>query len=245
MTLRRRLFWIRKRDSCNKNLAMLVDLIGPFRKQLPKSKINAKAVKHILVGHCTAELNDNTAAQINDLAARQVPQMAVIIRFVAVQAPEGSCCMIPKAGDHELCLTTPKNPVVHPLLCKQGPARVRTHKFMCSTLTRLLRKTGAHVDMERAIPQLYMLEADGTRITEAILDVVSSHPGGLCKFMVDVTIRAPHAARYEKADHIPGVAASAGESDKLEGHGLFVLPISLNELQGTEDHGLQCNNVLQ
>eukprot|EP00973_Karenia_brevis_P051371 7135816-Karenia_brevis.AAC.1 len=61
-----------------------------------------------------------------------------------------------------------------------------------------------------------MVERDGNHVTEAILDVVCSHPGSFTKAMVDVTIRAPHAATYVDADKIVGVAARSGETDKLE-----------------------------
>ena len=77
-----------------------------------------------------------------------------------------------------------------------------------------------------SVPSLYTVEADGCSVTEAILDVVASHPGGLCKAHVDVTIRAPHAVRYEHAYEIPGVAASAGEFEKLDRYGAQVLPLS-------------------
>ena len=72
----------------------------------------------------------------------------------------------------------------------------------------------------------YMVERDGSKVTEAILDVGSSHPGGLNKFYVDVTIRAPHAQRYQNTDSVPGVAAKGGESDKLEPYGAQVMPLS-------------------
>ena len=82
------------------------------------------------------------------------------------------------------------------------------------------------MDIERAGPQLYTVDRDGSKVTEAILDVVSSHPGGLSKFYIDITIRAPHAQRYEDTDKKPGVAAKGGEFDKLERYGHNVLPLS-------------------
>ena len=83
-------------------------------------------------------------------------------------------------------------------------------------MAKLLRETGAHVDIERAVPQLCMVEADGSKVTEAILNVVSSHPGGLCKSLLDITICAPHAERYTETDQVAGVAAKSGEVEKLE-----------------------------
>ena len=78
----------------------------------------------------------------------------------------------------------------------------------------------------KPVPQLYTVEPDGSKVTEAILDVVSSHPGGLHKSMLDITIRAPHAERYHRTDAIAGVACTAGENDKLERYGPTVMPVS-------------------
>ena len=69
-------------------------------------------------------------------------------------------------------------------------------------------------------------QPSNSRVTEAILDVVSSHPGGLSKTYVDVTIRAPHAERYANTDTLVGVAAAAGEFEKLERYGSSVSPLS-------------------
>eukprot|EP00973_Karenia_brevis_P019238 2636875-Karenia_brevis.AAC.1 len=162
----------------------------------------------------------------NDFFDNDHFRMGVDIRLGSVKVPDGAVCMMPKTGDNERCLTAMCNPVTHPLLCKKGPARQRPHRSVCHTLTRILRKNGAHVDMERAVPQLYMLESGTGRITEAILDVVSSFPGSFRQCMVDVTVRAPHAERYENSHILPGVAAAAGEQEKLERYGSLVTPLS-------------------
>ena len=70
------------------------------------------------------------------------------------------------------------------------------------------------------------MQADGSKVTEAILDVVSSYPVGLCKSFLDLTIRAPHAERYVETDRVAGVAAKAGEFEKLERYGSNVMPLS-------------------
>ena len=97
---------------------------------------------------------------------------------------------------------------------------------MCNTLATLLRKSKAHVDIERAVPQLYKVDRDSGHVTEAILDVVSNHPGGLSLTMVDVTVRSPHADRYAHTDRVPGVAATGGETDKADRYGPTVMPLS-------------------
>eukprot|EP00973_Karenia_brevis_P041529 5747730-Karenia_brevis.AAC.1 len=68
------------------------------------------------------------------------------------------------------------NPLVHPFVCKSGPARLGPHRSLCHTLARMLRKSGAHVDMESSVPQLYTYDEYGNCDSESILDDVSSHP---------------------------------------------------------------------
>jgi len=152
--------------------------------------------------------------------------MMLNLRLGAVEVPPGAVCMLAKRSDEEQCLVALDSPLTHPFLCKCGPARLRPHRAICHKLAHLLRRTGDHVDIERAVPQLYKVGDDGDAITEAILDVVSSHPGGLSKAYVDVTIRAPHATRYANTDKFVGIAAKGGETDKLERYGVEVLPLS-------------------
>ena len=152
-------------------------------------------------------------------------KIAALLRIGAIDVPEGAVCQIKKKNEQEECLHELTSPLVHPLLCKYGPARLRPHRSLCHALARLLRRAGGHVDIERAVPQLYTVEQEGSKITEAILDVVTSHPGGLNKSYVDISIRAPHAQRYKHTDRSPGVAAKGGESDKLSRYGADVLPL--------------------
>eukprot|EP00973_Karenia_brevis_P086311 11968980-Karenia_brevis.AAC.1 len=70
-----------------------------------------------------------------------------------------------------------------------------------------------------------MVETDGSTVTEAILDVVSSHPGGLRKSLVDVAIGTPHTAIYQDTERIPGAAATGGEFAKRERYGTHVMPL--------------------
>ena len=63
-----------------------------------------------------------------------------------------------------------------------------------TTLGGLLRNTGAHVDLERAIPELFTWH--GQRCTEAILDAAIRWPTSLHTTVVDITVRCPHASRY-------------------------------------------------
>ena len=87
-----------------------------------------------------------------------------------------------------------------------------------------LRRSGAYVDLERAIPALYKCADDGT-VTEAILDVVYSFPGGPVTRHLDVTVRCPFASAYKKTHENPAVAAQGGEDAKPLTLQVFLLVI--------------------
>ena len=93
-----------------------------------------------------------------------------------------------------------------------------------TTLGGLLRNTGAHVDLERAIPELFTWH--GQRCTEAILDAAIRWPTSLHTTVVDITVRCPHASRYGG-----GVTASptaAAEDEKHKRNGPQVTPIAFS-----------------
>ena len=56
----------------------------------------------------------------------------------------------------------------------------------------------------------------------AILDVVSWFPGVLQQLWIDVSVRCPHAERYNESASKPGVAAVAGEAEKTKRCGMAV-----------------------
>ena len=96
------------------------------------------------------------------------------MRMGALEAPDGTACQISKANG-DTCLHAISQPVVHPQLCKHGPARLRPHRSLVVKLTKLVQRTGLFADMERAVPSLYRRDAQGT-VQEAVLDVVISPP---------------------------------------------------------------------
>ena len=52
--------------------------------------------------------------------------------------------------------------------------------------------------------------------------------GGLyttARFLIDVTIRSPHASRYKSSATVAGVAAAAGAKEKKDRYGDTVLPL--------------------
>ena len=59
------------------------------------------------------------------------------------------------------------------------------------------------------------------------MDLVTFSPDSFSRFLVDVTVRTPHASRCTQASVKPGEAASLGASDKRERYGESVLAIPL------------------
>ena len=57
------------------------------------------------------------------------------------------------------------------------------------------------------------------------MDLVTFSPDNFSRFLVDVTVRTPHATRCTQASVRPGEAASFGASDKRERYGETVLAL--------------------
>ena len=168
---------------------------------------------------------------------------AVRQRLGVLTAPDGAMCHLPKGDDQdEKCGHSLDADLHHPLLCKVGPARMRPHRAVASALKHLLKSSGAHVDIERAWPPLY--EWSGDRCKEAVMDLVVHWPGSCTSFLVDVTIRCPHASRYTHACTKAGVAAAAGTKDKLDRYGDSVLTLAFETYGRLGDSGRVALDVL-
>eukprot|EP00973_Karenia_brevis_P029599 4083168-Karenia_brevis.AAC.1 len=118
--------------------------------------------------------------------------------------------------------------MVHPTICKQGVSRMRPHRALAASACALLRKAGAEVDTERVVPELLSGDPGVRRATageeetpavDAKLDLVASFLAGPKQYWLDVTIRSPHAARYDNAHLHPGVAAEAAVKSKRDRYG--------------------------
>ena len=114
--------------------------------------------------------------------------------------------------------------VGHSQLCKLGPARRRPHRAVQTTLGGLLRNTGAHVDLERASPELFTWH--GQKFTEAILDAASRWPTSLHTTVFDITVRCPHALRY--GGDVTASPTAAAEDEKHKRYGPQVTPIAFS-----------------
>ena len=102
---------------------------------------------------------------------------------------------------------------------------MRSHKAAVTVLAKHLRKTGAHVEEEAAIHELYTEEEDG-RICEKFMDLEVRWAGGR-RHLIDMTIRSPYTAEAKKAAKQAGVAAEMGENDKIQHYGHEVRPLAI------------------
>ena len=121
----------------------------------------------------------------------------------------------------------------HALLCKAGPARLRPHQQLAATLASSLKAAGAHVDLERVVPELMNRGAADAAARDAVLDLVVSFLGSFEQRWLNVSIRCPLATRYPQGPNVPGRAASKGAEDKLARYGPKALPLVLSLLVGS------------
>ena len=118
---------------------------------------------------------------------------------------------------------TPHAWYCHPLpsLSVRPSTSEGTHTAMKRMLAGELRRLHFETDVERVVPELSSPESD------AIMDLVTFPPDNFSRFLVDVTVRTPHATRCSQASVRPGEAASLGASDKRERYGETVLALPL------------------
>lgn len=152
---------------------------------------------------------------------------AFLQRLHLLDFPTSAVCQVRRAATkEELCL----EPLCqeHLYNCRAGPSRFRPHRALISELAALLRRAGAHVDVERYGTDLAKIAEDGS-IHEAWMDVCTQVPGNCTLWRLDVTVRSTFA-KYNKAALVPGVAAAAGVQTKLSRHGGTVCAISMEPL---------------
>ena len=88
--------------------------------------------------------------------------------------------------------------VTHSQVCRCGPARQRAHTAVKRVLAAELRRMHFETDIERVVPELSLPESD------AIMDLVTFSPDSFSRFLIDVTVRTPHASRCTHASVKPG-----------------------------------------
>lgn len=157
-------------------------------------------------GPGVGKLWNNYPQSSNLFVPNQRFRIAVLSRLGLLRVPRGAVCQIAKSsttdGVQNCCLEPLDEHAKHVHLCKAGPAWLHPPRGLANVLAAELRCTGAHTDLERACPQLLQTGENGT-IQEAILDVVYHAPGGGFQRLIDVTIRCPHAQRYNPVSSVP------------------------------------------
>ena len=148
-------------------------------------------------------------------------RVATQARLSVMAIAPGTACALQSRGGHS-CQAVIGRTGIHPQLCDRGPARLRTHRCVQTTLGTRLRQAGAITDYERTVPELCEWMPDGT-CREAIVDIAARWPTGLRTTVLDVTIRSPHAARYE--GHTTSTVDLA-ESEKQRRYGESITPIA-------------------
>ena len=90
-----------------------------------------------------------------------------------------------------------------------------------------MKAAGAEVDYERIVPELSGRAQSGRTAADAILDLYVTFPGSTQRYLVDVTVRSPHAQRYiEKDSHLRvGVPSTEAASEKVTLYGTSVLAV--------------------
>lgn len=80
------------------------------------------------------------------------------------------------------------------------------------------------------MPEICKGDTSTGRGTDAVMDIVAAFPNATRQYWIDVTVRSPHADRYNEtarnASNTTGLAASEGAKEKWERyHSPFVVPI--------------------
>lgn len=131
-------------------------------------------------------------------------RVATLKRLGALTPPPGACCAhMNRAGQR--CGQQLGADALHLDLCRHATGRLRPHTAGVQSLAQRSRRAGANVDVERCIPELAIWHSE-ERCVDAIMDLVTWWPGRLQQFLLDLTIRSPHASRYGITEDITGRA---------------------------------------
>jgi hypothetical protein len=155
-------------------------------------------------------------------------QLTSQTRLGIARAPENATCCLQAAKRDgttgEMCGKSLQGRLLHPFSCGTGPANMRPHRALQYAVLGSLKAAGAEADTERLIPELTRTVAGVAE--DAYLDVVAHFPGECTRMLIDVTVRDPHAVRYEKeAWRTCGYSAAMAAKDKLKRYGDTVLPL--------------------
>ena len=92
---------------------------------------------------------------------------------------------------------------------------------VCAANTAVFFLVDAAKRAERAVPNLATW-SEGDTCTDAVMDLVCRWPGRVNQYLIDVTIRSPHAVRYGVSEDITGRASR----EKHTKYGSTVWPLA-------------------
>ena len=155
-------------------------------------------------------------------------------------------CCHKKEGSEQTCGSLCGKWGHHAAVCTMASARLRAHRQMVHALAAIMKRAGAEVDIERAVPEWHGRGPKGAP-EEAIMDVVIRWPGTNELHFVDVTVRAPWSGRYTAAQTVPGSAAETAWKEKHRRYpavnGVKVTPMvfeCLGRMHGESAKWLRC-----
>ena len=139
--------------------------------------------------------------------------------------PAATTCQLPvSSGDGEdVCGKTLVDKLRHADLGRSA-GRQRNHRALCATLAAELKRKGAAIDLEKAIPEMLTIDSEGN-FHDRIMDVVAQWPGSPTSVLVDCTIRSPWATRYNRGEVTAGRIGRVADREKWKHYGLDVVPI--------------------
>jgi len=162
--------------------------------------------------------------------------MATRRRLAVVQVSEGLTCQLAESAGTSVarpCGEILDYRLTHPCsACAKGPAKNRTHEFLKTSLGNALQACQAQMDFERLVPELCRGDTTKGIATDAIMDIVAAFPNATRQYWIDVTVRSPHAERYNtsaarNAANTVGHAASEGAKEKWQKYkSELVVPIA-------------------
>jgi hypothetical protein len=162
--------------------------------------------------------------------------MATRRRLAVVQVLEGSTCQLAECAGTSAAIPCGEQldyRLTHPCsVCGKGPAKHRSHEFLKLSLAGALLQNQAQMDIERLVPELCRGNTSKGTATDAIMDIVAAFPNATRQYWIDVTVRSPHADRYNtsaarNAANTVGRAASDGAKEKWQKYkSELVIPIS-------------------
>ena len=124
-------------------------------------------------------------------------------RLGTISVGHGFVCQLTEAvhsANPRKCCEILDKRLIHPCAsCNKGPAKNSQHDYLKVSLGDSLADANAHVDYERVIPELCIGDKSNGRGSDAVMDVVAAFPNATRQYWIDVTVRSPHADRYNQS----------------------------------------------